>query len=247
MAGLDGSEQVAHLIFLFRNADPGTVGAAMRIAKASMEGENSPWGAEDSIKFLYALFDWQIAVLEGLGVQERLLGPLRTFRSAVVTTTCHMKFVGEGKVPFLPVIPHFERSYPDCAVWVNHRGNRGVMDVHPALISNAVIIPPRFYYVLDVENGSYTRGKSAGTAGAEMQHSGRSLLTLSEAISLCVFTDVLHNHNLWVGNSFYNGDPNRIMEIALRGVSDIPYISCDWVSRPDTQYGSPSCAVRLPF
>ncbi|MBI2462629.1 MAG: hypothetical protein HYV65_00050 [Candidatus Spechtbacteria bacterium] len=217
---------IGRLVALLREADPEKFDDAVAQAKRND---------------LEKLFDAQIATLKDRGVPEQIVEILQNQKGAVVKKASEVA-IGDGNIPFLPVIPRSYRSPYDLMAMVKNGGKVGYTYLNPTAISDVVDAPSEPYYIYDVEDGNSTRGKSPENAEKILKQQKRSPLTAAEVMALTTHTDVLSRHYVWATGSRYesaDGVPN----VYLDG-GDRPRLFWYGVGDSDGRWGSASCGSR---
>lgn len=191
------------------------------------------------LKEFEELFDTQIATLKDRGVYVEILEILRRQKGVVLAKASEMA-IGDGNIPFIPVLPRSFRNSHSLMAMVRNGGKVGYTDFNPTLISDVVDAPQEPYYIYDVEDGSSTLGESPENAENILKSLKRSPLTAAEIIALAVHTDVLSRHNVWATGSRY-GTAVLVPYVSLAG-GDRPEL--DWLY-VDTSAGRWGTASRL--
>ncbi|MBI1999342.1 MAG: hypothetical protein HYS74_01660 [Parcubacteria group bacterium] len=149
--------------------------------------------------------------------------------------------IGDGNIPFLPVIPRSPRSPYDLMAMVRNGSKVGYAYLNPTQISDVVDAPQEPYYIYDVEDGNITRGKSPEDALKIFKQQKRSPLTAAEVMALATHTDVLSRHYVWATGSRYEFAA-RVPNVYLGGGR--PKLGWDWVGDSLGHWGSASCGSR---
>ncbi|MBI2096414.1 MAG: hypothetical protein HYT43_02160 [Candidatus Taylorbacteria bacterium] len=190
---------------------------------------------------LEKLFDSQIATLKDRGVREQIVEILQNQKGQVVKKASEMT-IGDGNIPFLPVIPRSFRSPYDLMAMVRNGSKVGYTHLNPTQISDVVDAPSKPYYIYDVEDGSSTLGKSPKNAEKILKQQKRSPLTVAGVMALTTHTDVLLRHYVWATGSRYESAV-RVPSVYLDG-GGRPEL--DWVGVDSSldHWGSASCGSR---
>lgn len=189
---------------------------------------------------LEKLFDAQIATLKDRGTPEQIVEILQNQKGAVLKKASEMA-IGDGNIPFLPVIPRSFRSPYDLMAMVKNGGKAGYTYLNPTQISDVVDAPQEPYYIYDVEDGS-SRGKSPENAEKTFKSQKRSPLTAAEVMALTVHTDVLSRHYVWATGSRYEF-ADEVPSVCL-GDGGRPKLSWDYSGPSNSLWGSASCGSR---
>ena len=207
--------------------------------------------SDDIIKgksdYLKQLFDVQIVIFKNRGVPEETIEALQNEKNVVVQNARGMT-IGEGNIPFLPVIKPVYMGYygySRAMARVNNGGKTGYTLLKPAFacaFMDLLETPDNFYYIYDVEDGNATRGKSPEAAEKIFKQRSRSPLTAREVISLCILTDVLSRHGVWATGSRYES-AGKVLEVSLDD-DGRPMLHWDPVESSLDHRGSPSCGSR---
>jgi len=150
-------------------------------------------------------FDVQYEKLKELGCPEQILDLLRKQRDGVLKKAGEMT-IGEGNIPFLPVIPYPYLSPYTLMSMVRIRGKAGFNYLKPADIKNVVKVPDDPYYIFDIDTGKGTQGKSPEEVYKTSSEQGRRCLTADEVMNLCIYIDILSNHYVLACGSRYSSD-----------------------------------------
>lgn len=183
------------------------------------------------------LFDTQIATLTDRGVPEQIVEILQNQKGAVLKKASEMA-IGDGNIPFLPVIPRSFRSPYDLMAMVRNGGKVGYTYLNPTEIADVVETPSEPYYIYDVEDGSSTHDNFVAEAFKQQK---RSPLTAAEVMALTVHTDVLSKHCVDATGSCYES-AGRVPIMVLAGGR--PELKWGYVNRSDDHRGSASCGSR---
>ena len=204
-------------------------------------------------KMLVELFNAQIEQLKRLNCPESAINVLRRQERRVVKA-CHDIRLLPNRIPFIPVITPAYCKADTLMSMVRHGGESG--DVYSQLIDGAYPIiqavgsefglRPYFdpYYALNVEDGTLTKGLSQEKALKKSLLAGRSPLTAEESISLCIFTDVLSRHYLWIRGSIcsldFGGSALEISEVGGRA-----RLNRARIGGCEPCWATPSCGMRI--
>jgi hypothetical protein len=232
---------IGELVALLREADPDKFDEAVEKAKKRLDAETKQAHRND----LEKLFDWQITILKNRGVPEQIIEALQSQKDMVVEEASEMT-IGEGNIPFLPVIKSAYLGYYGLMSLVRNGDKQGNCYLNPTAITDEVQTPDQLYYIYDVEDGEATRGKSPEKAIEIFKKQSRFALTAAEVVNLCVITDVLPRHHVWASGSRY-GRSDRVPLVSLDD-DDQPELNWDYLNYLDdsnVHRGSASCGSRL--
>ncbi len=175
--------------------------------------------------------------------------------------------MGEGHIPFLPVITPCYLGYYGLMAMVRNKKQGGIVECEIERIVDTESVPSRLYYIFDVEGGMEWEGRPPEIAHTLICQNGRLPVTTAEAVSMALFTDVLVRHSLNAVGSRYASDRtpmvwlNVAMPVAvpnsmhwtntieggaslLKSELGKPALGW-WYSSSPSQSGAPSCASRL--
>lgn len=191
-------------------------------------------------KELEKLFDSQIRTLSDWDLPLSFVGRLRNKEVGVLDKAIKME-IPEGHIPFLPVVPEEYISDFGMINLVCNGKNRGVLSVDSDKITNNVEVPEVPYFIFDVDDGREMLGKSPKRAKKLIIEQGRSCLTASEGITVCIHTNVLSEHCVDCTGSNYE-DPSKVLDISL--FAGTPRLCCSSIDNSSKKYGSASCRFR---
>lgn len=166
-----------------------------------MNNETEQTRGDDFAKVL----DAQYKKLKELDCPEQILDLLREQRDGVLKKAGEMT-LGEGNIPFLPVIPHPYLSPYTLMSMLRIGGKTGFNYLKPADIKNVVKVPDDPYYIFDIDAGKSTQGKSPEEVNKTCSEEGRRCLTADEVMNFCIHIDVLSNHYVLACGSRYSSD-----------------------------------------
>lgn len=235
MSKLCKDQLVAKLVSLFQDADT-DVDEAVSQAKSQLSVENKEAKREEYEK----LFDAQLQTLQNRGCSEAILEKLKSLKGKVLKKVSETN-IGEGNVPFLPVIPRTYRSIYDQMSAVCHKGKKGYTYLDPNAITDQEKASEHPYYILDVEDGEGTLNKTPEQAEKIHKKQSRHSLNTSEDVSLCTHTAVLSKYNVWATGS-------RVRSSGVPYVylyDDRPRLDWHYASSRGSGWGSPSCGSRV--
>lgn len=190
---------------------------------------------------LEKLFDAQIATLENRRTPEQIVEILQGKKETVVQKAIGMT-IGEGNIPFLPVIKPVHLGYYGLMDMVRNGGKAGFIYLNPTQIFDVVDTPQGLYYSYDVEDGSNTCNESPESAEEIFKQQKRFRFMVAEIAALTIHTDVLLRHNVWATGSrcgFVGGVPFIYIDYDGR-----PSLNCFHISNSSGLWGSPSCGSR---
>ena len=237
MGKLCKDQLVGKLVALFKETDQSHIDDAVTQAKGQLTDEAKQAKRND----LEKLFDSQIETLKDRGVPEQIVEILQNQKGAVVKKASEMA-IGDGNIPFLPVIPRSFRSPYDLMAMVRNGSKVGYTYLNPTQISDVVDAPKEPYYIYDVEDGNSTRGKSPENAEKILKQENRFPLTAAEVTALTTHTDVLSRHYVWATGSRYESADEVPFVYLVYG--DRPKLDWFRVDNSDDHWGSASCGSR---
>ena len=237
MEKLCKDQLVVKLVSLFEKADQSRIDDAVAEAKGQLTTEAKQAKRND----LEKLFDGQIATLKDRGTPEQIVEILQNQKGAVLTKASEMA-IGDGNIPFLPVIPRSFRSPYDLMAMVRNGAKAGYTYLKPTQISDVVDAPQEPYYIYDVEGGNATRGKSPEAAEKILKQQKRSPFTAAEVTALATHTDVLSKHYVWAtGSRYESADGVPLVYLDGGGRPELFWIYVGYSLVP---WGSASCGSR---
>ena len=236
MGKLCTDQLIGKLVALLREADPDKFDDAVAQAKNQLTTEQKQVKRND----LEKLFDAQIASLKARGVPEQIVEALQSQKNTVVQKASSMT-IGEGNIPFLPVIKPAYLGYYGLMAMVRNGSKEGYTYLKPAAVTDQFETPDDLYYIYDVEDGNATRGKSPQDAEKILKQQKRSPLTAAEVVNLYILTDVLSKRYVWATGSRYES-AGRVPIVFLDGGE--PLLGWDWASYSSAEWGSASCGSR---
>lgn len=184
------NQLVEKLAALLREADPTiSLDEAFAQAKNQLSAEVKKVKRSD----LEKLFNQQIQTLKDRGCPEQVIEALQEQKDKVLKKASEMN-MGEGNIPFIPVIKPVYLGYHGLMAMVRNGNRQGYSYLNPNEIKDVIETPNNPYYIFDVENGEAMRGKSPQEAEKLLKKQSRSPLTAAEVINLCIQTDVLSRH-----------------------------------------------------
>jgi hypothetical protein len=187
---------------------------------------------EDLEKF----FDSQIQTVKDRGCPEAIMSILQNQRSSVLQRAGEIT-LGEGHVPFLPVIPRTYLSIYAQMPMVRNGDKVGYTYLRPYDITDVVETPQDPYYIFDVEDGEAMLGKAPQDAEKAIKKQGRRGLTEVEVISLGIYTDVLTRHYVDAVGSRYESIRMPVLWLS----DDRPKLDWDYLGHADGRWGAASC------
>ena len=227
------------LLVLFRKTDQSYIDDTVTQAKSQLDGEAKETKKNDLEKF----FDSQIETLNDRGVPEQIVEIFQNQKGAVVKKVSEMA-IGDGNIPFLPVIPRSFRSPYDLMAMVKNGGKVGYTHLNPTQISDVVDTPSEPYYIYDVNDGSSMRDKSPEPEAAEktFKQQKRSLLIAAEVMALTTHMNVFPKDYVWAYGSRC-GHANTVLYVFL-GYDDRPELDWSYVDISNNYWGAASCGSR---
>ena len=146
-----------------------------------------------------------------------------------------------GNIYFVPVIPPSGKiGIKELMQMIEHNGEKGIVALNTSRLRDVERTPNELYFMLNVEDGSKTLGKSPRVSERVICEQKRNRLTVVESINLCIFMDVLVKLNIdCTGSRYGNIEVPHICitkNTPTLGKSDL----CD----ANQEWGSPSCTGR---
>jgi len=188
---------------------------------------------------LTKLFESQLEKLKSLGCPQAILEAFQKKKDEVVNKASEMA-IGEGNIPFLPVIPRGYMGIYALMPMVKHEGKIGYTHLDPNELTDVVETSKNPYYVFDVEDGKAILGKSPRDAEKIIKGQKRSCLIVDEVIAVGVHSEVLSDHYVDASGSRYKSDivPGLcLLDGRPRLYGNDPGFSCGG-------WGSGSCGSR---
>ena len=185
---------------------------------------------------LEELFDKQIQTLRDRGYPTDIIAVLESQKKEVVAMAQKMTFEA-GRIPFIPVIPHFCLSIQKQMATVLNGKKIGDSSLNINAITHLdgkTSYEP--YYIFNVGDGKEFLGKTGEESEKIIIESGRRGLTEVEIIALSIHAGLFH---IWAVNSRYV-DP-RVAPIILLDPNDTPYLYHGILSNYWSNRGTPSC------
>ena len=190
---------------------------------------------------LEKLFDSQIQTLRDRGCPEQIVEMLRGQKVLVIQKAGEMT-LGQGNIPFIPVIPRTCLSPYSLMAMVKNGDKKGYTYLNSRAITDEVVTPEDPYYIYDVEDCEAMLGKAPQDAEKAIEKQGRFILTAAETMALCTHGNVLLRHYVDATGSRH-GSPNKVPYVFLAyGVR--PELHRYDVDGADLKWGSPSCGSR---
>jgi hypothetical protein len=209
------------------------------VVAEAKEQVNSEILAEKKDK-LTELFKSQLEKLKSLGCPQMILEIFSNKKNEVITKASEMS-IGEGNIPFLPVIPRNYLGIHASILMVKYGDKAGYTNLNPNEITDKVKTPKLPYFVLNVEDGKATLGKKVKDATKLIKKQGRLILTDIEVIAIGILTNVLSHHNVDAAGSRYRS--NNCPDLHKHG--GVPVLGYDGLDTSDGQWGSASCSARV--
>lgn len=203
---------------------------------------------------LNELFNNQIVTLKKLDCPEKIIDILKRRENEVISLCLEIRTI-KNRIPFLPVITPAYCKLEELMLMMRNGEEKGyvfpqiIAGNYPVIdaVGSQPFLRPYFdpYYAIDVEDGTINKGVAVIKAHKKIVSGRRSPLTAAESISLCVHTDVLLRHFLWVAGSRWLGE-EKIPEINLTIFGRTPQLADEYIkSCHESLYGTPSCRFRL--
>lgn len=227
---------VAKIAALFKDVSADEVDEVVAQAKTKLvtESKQAKRGA------LEKLFDAQIATLKDRGCPEQIVELLQQKRGEVVSKASEMT-VGEGNIPFLPVVPRTYLTIYSQMPMVRNDSKVGYTYLKPTAITDVVETPSDPYYIYDVEDGQAMCGKAPQDAEKLIKRDKRFGLTDVEVIALGVHTDVLLRHYVDAVGSRYQSA--QVPYLYLFD-GEQPRLHWDYLAFAGSRWGAASCGSR---
>jgi hypothetical protein len=227
---------VAKLSAFFNGLETEVIDDVVAEAKKQASAES----AEERKRGLGKLFDSQMETLKSRGCPQAILEAFQDKKSEVLGKAAEME-IGEGHIPFIPVIPRAYLGIYGLMPMVRHGDKAGYTYLDPNEITDNVKTPKGPYFIYDVEDGRDMLGKSPEKAEKLIKNQGRSCLTADEGVALCAQTSVLSEHYVDCTGSRY-GRADRVLDVFLYDAR--PRLSWDYAGNSDDRWGSASCRSR---
>lgn len=198
-------------------------------------------------KELEVLFNNQWLMLKKRGCPKQILEFFNNQKNEVVSVASRISFA-KGNLPILLVVPRtYLTVYTQMPMLKNGNQRGYVSSLFCPTAVFETFETEKFkepYYLLDVEDGSATFGKSSEGAEWEIKKLGRFCLTEIESIHFALQTEVLKRHYL-SATGCRHGDDSIVPLLALdnRGRPILDW--CRYRSGRHPKWGLPSCAKRL--
>lgn len=188
------------------------------------------------------LFDNQMRTLKERDCSKTIIEAFLNQKSMVLDKAAKTD-VAEGNIPFIPVIPRIYMGVYGLMPMVRNGVKVGYACLDPNEIVNVVKVLNKPYFILDVENGKETLGKSSEKAEKLIKEQERSCLITEESIALCVHTDVLSDHYVGCEGSRFGsgGAPFIFLDVG------VPRLDWRYEGHSSDDWGSPSCGSRFAF
>ncbi len=229
---------VQKLVELFRGVDDSSINNAVARAKRQLNNEVK----ETRRNNFEELFDSQIATLNSRGVPQETLRRLHDQKKVVIDKASKMT-IGNGNIPFIPVVKPSYLGYYGLMSLVHNGANKGYAYIDPDAITDKEKTPNKLYYIYDVEDGEAMRGKSSKTTEKLLKAQNRYPLTVAEAIALATHTDVLSRHSMDIPGSRYDSDYVPFLWL----YDGQPRLGSGWATSSadsNSNWGSASCGAR---
>lgn len=163
-------------------------------------------------------------------------------RERFVLETALKMNLAEDRIPFLPVIPPWIMSVNAQMGLIQFEGHAGYTLLDQKKIHTMAGTPNEPYFIFDVEDGKTYMDVSPLAADSLIRSVGRFPLTATEAIALCVHTDVLFDHFVDAAGSRYESK-NKNVTVILEGA--VANLSQAFFQDSDPNWGTASCRLRL--
>lgn len=200
-----------------------------------------------SRKELEMLFDKQWLKLKRRGCPKQTLEIFKNQKRDFISIASEISF-SKGNLHLLLIVPRTHLTAYTQMPMLKNGNQRGYVssvfyptDVYETFETENFLKP---YYLLDVEDGSATFGKSPEEAELEIKKQRQFCLTEMESIHFALQTEVLKRHYLSAIGCRY-GDDSRVPLLALDDKGRPILCWCRYRSGRHPKWGSPSCAKRL--
>jgi hypothetical protein len=227
---------VAKLSAFFNGLETEVIDDVVAEAKKQASAES----AEERKRGLGKLFDSQMETLKSRGCPQAILEAFQDKKSEVLGKAAEME-IGEGHIPFIPVIPRAYLGIYGLMPIVRHGDKAGYTYLDPNEITDNVKTPKGPYFIYDVEDGRDMLGKSPEKAEKLIKNQGRSCLTADEGVALCAHTSVLSEHYVDCTGSRY-GRADLVPVVYLDGGG--PWLVWYYADYSDGRWVSASCRSR---
>jgi hypothetical protein len=208
----------------------------------------------EKIDKLEKLFKIQINLLKKRGCPEKIIHILEE-RLGSVITACLKINLRPDRIPFLPVITPAYCSLEELMAMVRNGKTKGQVydqvekDKYPIVDAVGSVGYQRLffdpYYIINIEDGTKTKGLNVRQAHKKIISDDRSSLTTAECISLSILTDVLSRHYLWTLGSRWRFE-DRVPKIELTAFGGTPQLYHEDIDTTcEMKWGTPSCAMRV--
>lgn len=188
------------------------------------------------------MFDQQIKLLATRGYPGPILLILKDQKEELLEVMGGIE-VGEGNIPFLPVIPRAYLSVYSQASSMRYQKKAGETRLRAHLLTDAIEAPKTPYFALDIEDGRSCLDLSARLAELYIRKMGRSCLSDVEVLSLCSHSNVLSHH--WVIGAGSRYDADKVPYVYVVEGEGHPRLGWVRFVHQDAKKGIPSCAMRL--
>lgn len=156
--------------------------------------------------------------------------------------------IGEGNIPFLPVILISHTSIQQLIAMVSKGGKTGTTKLCDHEIITDVKVPGRMYFIFDVGDGRMVLGKSPEDAEKSISTAHRLPLIIEEAIALAIHTDVLSSHDvdaICSSHTLHSSDSDGVLQIRTNRDDSSPQIVPITAQSFYEKRGSASCVLRI--
>jgi len=190
-------------------------------------------------------FEEFLSRLQDRGCPPTLLDMFMFQRMMIMNKVVGMEFLGEES-PFIPVIPLMFQKIPSLMGMVDIGGKRGVVRDYDPIYTDEVSSTKFPYFMLGVEPGRTTEGIPADSAREGFRQARRTPLSVAEAISLAICTEVLGVFS--VGALGSRNACSKTPCISVDSSTKVPeLLSCHLSSVVRPGLAFPSCAERVCY
>ena len=147
----------------------------------------------------------------------------------------------KGRYLCIPVIPRAYLGICGLAAMIHYKDKAGYTYLNPNEITDQVETPKTLYFMLDVEDGKETLGKSPKQAEELIKEQKRSCLTADEGLALWVHSRVRSEHYVDCAGSRCKG-ADEVPNVCLN--DDVPELDWRNVGYSNDEWGSASCRSR---
>lgn len=195
---------------------------------------------------LVEIFNRQLQTLEYLECPSAITDMLKNQRVLVLKTSAEQE-IGNGNLPFLPVIPYAYRSVYDLMDMVRNDTWKGISRLAPQEVTDIEQTPGDPYYIYNVNPEIGSEGECPAYMRHTLKGNGRLLFTVPEVVALTIHMPILDTYGVWAVGSRYKDKRT--------GIEGVPFVElCSRRRRPELSWNgeklyverfvSPSCVRR---